>query len=86
MNTQKLSITMPSDLVLVIDEISQEQGISRSRLISNVLQEKIMKERDLRIKETFDRIFSDELICKEQLDTAAGFETFGNTKGQEATF
>ena len=83
MNTQKIAITIPSDLVLIIDEISKQQGISRSRFISNVLRERMMKERDCRIKEAYDRIFSDELICKEQLDTSKGFEAFGNKEGQE---
>lgn len=83
MNTQKIAITIPSDLVLMIDEISKQQGISRSRLISNVLRERIIKARDCRIKEAYDQIFSDELICKEQLDTITGFEAFGNTEGQE---
>jgi metal-responsive CopG/Arc/MetJ family transcriptional regulator len=83
MNTQKIAITIPMDLVLIIDEISKQQGISRSRFISEILREKVMKDRDRRIKEAYDRIFSDESICKEQLDTAAGFEAFGNIEGQE---
>lgn len=83
MNTQKIAITIPMDLVLIIDEISKQQGISRSRFISEILREKMMKDRDRRIKEAYDRIFSDESICKEQLDTAAGFEAFGNIEGQE---
>jgi metal-responsive CopG/Arc/MetJ family transcriptional regulator len=83
MNTQKIAITIPMDLVLIIDEISKQQGISRSRFISEILREKMMKDRDQRIKEAYDRIFSDKSICKEQLDTAAGFEAFGNIEGQE---
>jgi len=83
MNTQKIAISIPMDLVFMIDEISKKQGISRSRFISNILREKMIYERSQRIKEAYDQIFSDETICKEQLETAAGFEAFGNTEGQE---
>jgi len=37
MNTQKVAITIPKKIVIVIDMISKEKGISRSRYISNVL-------------------------------------------------
>ncbi len=83
MHTQKIAITIPMDLVLMIDAISKQQGISRSRLISDALREKMMKEKDRSIKEAYDRIFSDESVCKEQLDTTAGFESFGQIEGQE---
>ncbi len=83
MNTQKIAISIPMDLVFMIDEISKKQGISRSRFISNILREKMIYERSQRIKEAYDQIFSDETICKEQLETAAGFEAFGSTEGQE---
>lgn len=35
------------------------------------------------IRETYDRVFSDASVAKEQLDTAAWFETFGSDVGQE---
>jgi len=83
MNPQKITIAIPTDLVTLIDTISKQQGISRSKFISNLLQEKISDERDRAIKEAYDRIFSDESIRKEQLETAVWLEGSGTREGQE---
>ena len=83
MGTQKVAITVPTELVAMIDDISKQKGISRSRLISNILKEKILNEKEKQIKATYNRVFSDALILKEQIDTASWFEGAGNKKGQE---
>ena len=83
MGTRKVAITMPTELVAMIDDISKQKGISRSRLISNILKEKILNEKEKQIKATYNRVFSDALILKEQIDTASWFEGAGNKKGQE---
>ncbi len=83
MNTQKVAITIPMNLVNIIDVISKQRGLSRSKFISIVLEEKITEERDRSIKEAYDRIFSDESVSNEQLQTAGWFEGSGNTEGQE---
>ena len=83
MNTQKVAITIPMNLVHIIDVISKQRGLSRSRFISIVLEERISEERDRSIKEAYDRIFSDESVCNEQLQTSSWFEGSGNTEGQE---
>ena len=83
MNTQKVAITIPADLVNMIDQVSKKRGISRSRYISIVLREKMRDERDKQLKEAYDRVFSDESVRKEQLETALWFESAGNKVGQE---
>jgi metal-responsive CopG/Arc/MetJ family transcriptional regulator len=83
MNTQKVAITIPKNLVTMIDMISKKHGLSRSRYISNVLREKLATERDRSVKEAFDRVFSDVEIRDEQLETANWFEGSGNIEGQE---
>lgn len=83
MNTQKVAITIPSDLIILIDNISKKRGMSRSKFISTVLHEKILDERNRQIKEAYNKIFSDESICKEQLETASWFEGTSSDKGQE---
>ena len=83
MNTQKVAITIPMNLVNIIDAISKKRGLSRSKFISILLEEKISEERDRSIKEAYDLIFSDESVCNEQLQTASWFEGSGNTEGQE---
>ena len=83
MNTQKVAITVPTELVAIIDDISRQKGISRSKLISNILKEKILNEKEKQIKTAYNRVFSDALILKEQIDTASRFEGTGSKKGQE---
>lgn len=83
MNTQKVAITIPADLVIMIDDISKQLGLSRSKYISTVLREKILREKQQHIKETFNRVFSDDSIQKEQLQTAIWFDGTGNQGGQE---
>lgn len=83
MNTQKVAITMPIDLLAVIDDISKQKGMSRSRYISTILREKVLKEKEKRIKNTYNRVFSDELILKEQIETVSWLEGTGSKEGQE---
>ena len=83
MNTQKVAITMPIDLLKTIDDISKKKGISRSRYISIILREKILDEKERQIKASYNRVFSDELILREQLETASWLEGAGSKEGQE---
>jgi metal-responsive CopG/Arc/MetJ family transcriptional regulator len=83
MHTQKIAITMPTDLVAVIDEISRLKGVSRSGFISAVLKEKIALEKEKQVKNEYDRIFSDETIQEEQLEWTRWFEQTGSREGQE---
>ena len=83
MSTQKVAITVPAKLVAIIDDISKQKGISRSRLISEILEEKILSEKEKQIKALYNRVFSDALILKEQIETASWFEGAGSKKGQE---
>ena len=83
MNTQKIAITVPKDLIMMVDDISKEKGVSRSKFISSVIREKILSERNDRIKTAYDNVFSDEAIKKEQQETAQWFNGAGIEKGQE---
>ncbi len=83
MNTQKVAITIPKKIVEIVDEMSKQQGISRSRYISTVLREKIQQERDRNLRETYDLVFSDESVKKEQLDTVKWFEAIECDEGTE---
>ncbi len=74
MNTQKVAITMPTDLLAMIDDIRKKKGISRSKFIYGILSEKIQGVRKCCLKDAYRSVFSDESICKEQLHTAKWFE------------
>ncbi len=83
MNTQKVAITMPAELVTIIDDISKQKGMSRSKFISTVLREKVLNEKEKQLKDAYNRVFSDEAIRKEQLETASWLEGAGSKEGQE---
>ena len=83
MNTQKVAITMPADLVKEVDEVSKKMGLSRSKYISVVLRERLLSDRENQIREAYNRVFSDESIQKEQLETTLWFDKAGGNEGQE---
>lgn len=83
MNTQKVAITIPADLVIMIDDISKKLGLSRSKYISTVLREKVISENERQIKDSYNRVFSDDSISNEQLQTSIWFDGAGNQGGQE---
>lgn len=83
MHTKKVAITIPKELVAMVDDISKKRGLSRSKFISMVLMERVISERNHYIKNTYDRIFSDESIKEEQLNCARWFEGLGIEQGQE---
>lgn len=83
MHTQKVAITIPKELVTMIDNISKKKGLSRSKFISTVLRETLISQRNRQIKETYDQTFSDESIRKEQLSCTRWFEGLEIEEGQE---
>jgi metal-responsive CopG/Arc/MetJ family transcriptional regulator len=83
MNTQKVAITIPADLVVMIDDISKQKGLSRRKYISTVLRENLLSEKERKIKDSYNRVFSDDSIKKEQLQTSIWFDGAGNQGGQE---
>lgn len=83
MNAQKVAITMPENLVKQVDILSSNQGLSRSRYITLAIAEKIEKEKERFLKDSYDRVFSDEAVQREQLETAKCFEGVGSQGGQE---
>jgi len=60
-------MTMPEDLLREIDELSNQKGISRSRLISELLREKLIDEQNQFLRCAYDEVFSNEAVCREQI-------------------
>ena len=83
MNTQKVAITVPKNILIMIDTISKSKGLSRSKYISTVLKKNILDEKAQQLKDTYDKVFSDDSIQAEQLSTAKWFEEAGKKGGQE---
>ena len=83
MNTQKVAITVPKNILIMIDKISQARGISRSKLISSILEQKLADEQSAYLKSGYDAVFDDVSLREEQRSTAQWFESAGNEGGQE---
>jgi metal-responsive CopG/Arc/MetJ family transcriptional regulator len=83
MNTDKIAISMPSDMLSVIDRIRTKRGVSRSKFITLLLREKLMDEQEREVRAAYDRVFSDPAVAKEQLETAAFLDGTGKEEGQE---
>ena len=83
MHTQKVAITIPKELVVMIDDISKKKGLSRSKFISTILRETLISQRNRQIKDAYDQAFSDESLKKEQLTCTRWFEGLGTEEGQE---
>lgn len=83
MNTHKIAITVPSDLLDIIDKTTEQRSMSRSKFISLLLREKLLEERNRQLKDEYDRVFSDSAICDEQFKTAMWFDGVGSREGQE---
>lgn len=74
MQTQKIAISVPKDLVAQLDSIGQRRGISRSRLISELLRSSLAEERSRQLRKEFDRVFADQKIRNEQIETSRWLE------------
>jgi metal-responsive CopG/Arc/MetJ family transcriptional regulator len=83
MNTEKVAITVPKNILVMIDKIRLSKGISRSKLISSMLEQKLEDEKAAYLKRAYDSVFDDDSIKEEQRSTALWFETAGNDGGQE---
>jgi len=59
MNTQKIAITVPKHILVHIDKLSREEGISRSLYISRILEEKTKEAEKNRIIQAYDAVLSD---------------------------
>jgi len=82
MNAQKIAITIPTDLVVWIDNVSKRSGISRSGFIAEVLLEKISEQKKQELKEAYDSVFSDESVCRNRSEHRHGLKIAEMTMGR----
>jgi metal-responsive CopG/Arc/MetJ family transcriptional regulator len=68
MNTQKVAITIPTDVLAKVDAISKQLGFSRSKYISILLDEKLSEVIENQLKESYDRVFADDAVKQEQVE------------------
>jgi len=83
MTTLKVAISMPKELVQEVDEARKEEAMSRSGYITRLVQKAVRSERQVKMKASYDRVFSDPEIVGEQQKSAVFFDKAGNDRGQE---
>ena len=83
MHTQKVAITIPKNILIMIDHISQAKGISRSKLIATMLEQKLVDEKAAYLKDAYDNVFEDDAVKEEQHSTSLWFGNIGSEGGQE---
>jgi len=82
-HTKKVAITIPNNILIMIDNISQAKGVSRSKFITTMLEKKLVEEKAAYLKSAYDCVFEDDAIRQEQRSTALWFDNTGNEGGQE---
>ena len=83
MHTQKVAITIPKNILMMIDTIRQAKGVSRSKLISSMLEQKLAEEKATYLKNAYDSVFEDDAVREQQRATSRWFEKAGSEGGQE---
>ena len=78
-----MAITIPKNILILIDNISRSKGMSRSKTITTMLEQKLVDENAAYLKRAYDAVFDDDAIKAEQESTALWFENTGNQGGQE---
>jgi len=71
----RISISIPESLVRRIDRRAHTAGVNRSRLIARGLEAVLRAEERKRISETFDAVFADPGLRREQAMDAALFDS-----------
>ena len=66
MKTEKLTISVPRDLLLITDEIAKERKSSRSKVVSSCLQEMVTKHLHDKMAEGYKRLAKDNLKFAKQ--------------------
>lgn len=66
MARSKIAITVPDEIIQHLDTIAKKRKMSRSKLISEILENNLSKLLDEELASTYDDIYSDERIQKEQ--------------------
>jgi hypothetical protein len=74
---RKTAIAVPEEVLADVDRAARARGESRSKYITHVLRAAVRARRDADITRRLNKLFADETVADEQLDTAASFGAVG---------
>ncbi len=72
MNTVKVAITLPLKVLETIDRLANKYNLSRSRFITRSLEENAKQLLEEEIAQSYDEVFSDPQVNREQLEWSEG--------------
>jgi hypothetical protein len=80
---RKTAIAVPEEVLADVDRAARARGESRSKYITHVLRAAVRARRDADITRRLNKLFADETVADEQLDTAASFGGLGTDWTEE---
>ncbi len=84
MAARKFAISMPAEVMKLIDGAAADRGITRSRFIADVLRKAAQARSDAAITRQLNAVFADdESVDREQRSTARALQRAGTTRGTE---
>jgi metal-responsive CopG/Arc/MetJ family transcriptional regulator len=83
MPATKFAISIPAEVMQVVDRAAQERGITRSRFISEVLRRVARAKNDDEISRRIDQALSDPELVQEQRSTSAAYRRLQPRQGTE---
>ena len=81
MQSQKITISIPLNLLIIVDEIAKEKKITRSKVVSSCLREIAEKRFREKMEEGYKALAHENLKFAEEAVQLAE-ETFSEWKGQ----
>ena len=83
MAARKFAISIPTDVMNRVDRAARRRGVTRSRIISQVLSHVARAGRDAEISNAVEIFFSDPEMAREQAATARAFNKVAARAGTE---
>lgn len=75
MAVRKIAISVPEDVMEVVDRAAARRHTTRSAYISEILRRVASARTDAEITRRIDAVFSDRDVARAQVETAAAFAT-----------
>ena len=83
MAAKKFAISVPEEVMRQVDALAARQGVTRSRLIADVLRKVARARSDAEITRRVNALFRDPAIVSEQAETARAYQRAGSSPGTE---
>jgi len=78
MSTTKIAITIPKNILEIIDQYAKNFKLPRSRIITNIIREKVEENEKDKLTKLTDQVFSNSKLRKEQKKVAKSFMHISN--------